>query len=193
MQSIVVSNEILLERIEIRDAPTIFYAIDLNRSHLGRWLPFVGQTKEIRDTETFIRNVIMNRDETLNEVYTIWFKGEFAGTVGFHNTDRVNEKTEIGYWLVRNMKGKGIITRSCRELISLAFEKMGMNRITIKCATGNTASEKVASRLGFSFEGIERNGERFDKHFLDLKVFSLLKREVDLNNDYLNNNNPERG
>jgi len=181
MKSIIVSNEILLERIEIRDAPSIFYAIDQNRTHLGRWLPFVSQTKEIRDTENFIRNVISNRDESLNEVYTIWFKGEFSGTIGFHNTDRVNEKTEIGYWLIAQMTGKGIITTSCRELISLAFEMMRMNRITIKCATGNTASENVALRLGFSFEGIERNGERFDEHFLDLKVFSLLKRELDLN------------
>ena len=73
MQSIIVSNEILLERIELRDAPSMFYAIDQNRSHLGRWLPFVGQTKEIRDSENFINNVILHRDETLNEVYTIWF------------------------------------------------------------------------------------------------------------------------
>ena len=179
MQSIIVSNEILLERIEIRDAPSIFYAIDQNRTHLGRWLPFVSQTKEIRDSENFIRNVILHRDETLNEVYTIWFKGEFSGTVGFHNTDRVNEKTEIGYWLIAQMTGKGIITKSCRELVLLAFEMMRMNRITIKCATGNAASENVALRLGFSFEGIERNGERFDDHFFDLKVFSLLKEESD--------------
>ena len=177
MQSIVVSNELLLERLEIRDAPTIFHAIDQNRSHLGKWLPFVDQTKEIKDSETFIRNVISNREATLNEVYTIWFKGEFAGTIGFHNTDRVNEKTEIGYWLIAQMTGKGIITRSCRELIALAFELMGMNRITIKCADGNLASEHVAYRLGFSFEGIERNGERFQENFLNLKVFSLLQAE----------------
>lgn len=177
MQTIVVSNEILLERIELRDAPTIFHAIDQNRSHLGRWLPFVDQTKEIKDSEDFIRNVISHREDTLNEVYTIWYKGEFAGTIGFHNTDRVNEKTEIGYWLVTNMTGKGIITRSCMELVRLAFEMMRMNRVTIRCAIGNTASEKVASSLGFSFEGIERSGERFHDHFLDLKVFSLLKEE----------------
>jgi len=180
MQCIVVSNEILLERIEVRDASTIFYAIDQNRTHLGRWLPFVDQTNTIRDSESYIRNVILNRDATLNEVYTIWYKGEFSGTIGFHNTDRVNEKTEIGYWLVANMTGKGIITRSCLQLVSIAFEMMRMNRICIKCANGNTASENVALRLGFGFEGIERNGERFHDHFLDLKVFSLLREESGL-------------
>lgn len=177
MQSIVVSNEILLERIQVNDAATIFYAIDQNRSHLEKWLPFVDSTNEIIDSESFIKNVISHREETRNEVYTIWFKGEFAGVIGFHNTDRANEKTEIGYWLILEMIGKGIIHQSCIVLIGLAFEKMGMNRITIKCAVGNDASEKVAARLGFTFEGIERSGERYHDLFFDLKVFSLLKSE----------------
>ena len=178
MYSIVVSNEILLERIKNSDAPVIFNAIDKNRSHLGMWLPFVDATKTVQDSESFIQNVISHREQTLNEVYTIWFRGDFAGIIGFHNTDRVNEKSEIGYWLISEMTGNGIITRSCRTLIGLAFEKMGMNRITIRCATGNTQSEKIALRLGFTYEGIERNGERHLDNFLDLKVFSLLKEEI---------------
>jgi len=177
MQSIVVSNEILLERIQINDAATIFHAVDQNRSHLGAWLPFVDFTKGVKNSEAFIQTIVSQREETRNEVYTIWFKGEFAGLIGFHNTDRVNEKTEIGYWLIEEMTGRGIIHRSCQVLIGLAFEKMGMNRITIRCATGNVPSEKIASRLGFTFEGIERCGERFHDLFFDLKVFSLLKSE----------------
>jgi len=175
MKSIVVSNEILLERLNASDAPILFNAIDQNRSHLGKWLPFVDYTNEVKDSEVFIQTVVSQREETRNEVYTIWFKGSFAGTIGFHNTDKVNEKTEIGYWLIRDMTGHGIIHKSCRVLIGLAFEKMGMNRVTIRCAMGNDASEKVALCLGFSFEGIERSGERYHNQFFDLKVFSFLK------------------
>lgn len=177
MQSIVVSNEILLERLHPNDVAMLFNAIDQNRSHLGKWLPFVDYTREVKDSEAFIQTIISNREETRNEVYFIWFKGNFAGTIGFHNTDRVNEKTEIGYWLIKDMTGHGIIHQSCQALIGLAFEKMGMNRITIRCAIGNIASEKVALRLGFSFEGIERCGERCHDLFFDLKVFSFLKSE----------------
>lgn len=164
-------------QINPNDAATIFSAIDQNRSHLGRWLPFVDYTKAVKDSEAFIQNIVYYRKETLNEVYTIWFKGDFAGTIGFHNTDRVNEKTEIGYWLIKDMTGKGIIQRSCKVLIGIAFEKMGMNRITIRCAVGNSASENVVSRLGFTFEGIERSGERHHDLFFNLKVFSMLKSE----------------
>lgn len=177
MQSIIVSNEILLERLNEADAPVIFYAIDQNRAHLGKWLPFVEYTKTVADSEKFIKTVISQREETRNEVYTIWFKGEFAGVIGFHNTDRVNEKTEIGYWLISEMTGRGIVTRACKVIVGIAFEMMWMNRVTIRCAVGNPESENVAVRLGFKFEGIERSGERYHDQFFDLKVFSLLKND----------------
>jgi ribosomal-protein-serine acetyltransferase len=177
MQSIVVTNEILLERLNPNDAPVLFYAIDQNRAFLGKWLPFVVNTCSVNDSLSFIQTVIKFREETLNEVYTIWYKGSFAGLIGYHNTDRVNEKTELGYWLTEEMTGRGIISKSCRKLIDIAFEKMMMNRVTIRCAVGNVPSENIAIRLGFLFEGIERAGERHGEQFFDLKVFSLLKKE----------------
>jgi len=177
MQSIVISNEILLERIRPADAVEIFDAVNDNRAWLGKWLPFVGYTRELKDTRAFIATVIERREASGNEVYTIWYKGDFAGLIGYLNTDKVNEKTELGYWLVEKLTGKGIVTSSAEVLIQLAFEKMMMNRVTIRCALDNTPSENVALRLGFQFEGIERQGERFNDYFFDLKVFSLLKTE----------------
>ncbi len=176
MESIIVSNEILLHRIEIQDAGVIFHAIDSNREWLSKWLPFVSWTKEINDTKAFIASAVEKRDSTGNEIYTMWYQGDFAGIIGFHNTDKYNEKTEIGYWLIRGMARKGIISTSVKALISLAFESMMINRITIKCATDNVASEGVAVRAGFHFEGVERQGERLGNKFLDLKIYSFLKQ-----------------
>ena len=166
-----------MERLQANDAETIFYAIDQNRTHLAKWLPFVSNTNEVKDSEAFIQIILSHREETRNEVYTIWYKGKFAGLIDFHLTDRINEKTEIGYWLIEGLIGHGIIHQCCQVLIGLAFEKNGMNRITIRCAESNVPSEKVARRLGFSYEGIERSGERYGDLFFDLKVFSLLKSE----------------
>ena len=75
------------------------------------------------------------------------------------------------------MTGHGIIHNACQVLLGIAFEKMMMNRVTIRCAVGNEPSEKIALRLGFSFEGIERGGERYHDQFFDLKVFGFLKSE----------------
>ena len=176
MQSIVVSQEILLERIAFSDATTLFAAIDQNRSDLRTWLPFVDQTTELLDSEKIIQRIIENRDQTFNEEYMIWHQGTFVGVIGFHNTDRVNEKTELGYWLIGEARGRGIITRCCEKMIEIGFEKMKLNRITIRCAVGNESSEKIAQKLGFTFEGVERSGERYHDTFFDLKQYSLLQK-----------------
>jgi len=54
---------------------------------------------------------------------------------------------------------------------------MNFNRIQIKCGIGNTLSAAIPKRLGFVYEGTERQGERHSQEFLDLEIFSLLKEE----------------
>jgi len=158
-------------------ADIVFEAIDNNREHLSKWLPFVSFTRKPEDTEEFISAVVNKKPHEKEEVFTIWYEEEFAGLIGYVNTDRVNRKTEIGYWLLKSKEGKGIITQSTRQLIKLAFKRLQMNRITIRCAVGNTRSSAVPKRLDFTFEGIERQGEKHDELYFDLEIFSLLKSE----------------
>ena len=97
--------------------------------------------------------------------------------IGFKDTDRINLKTEIGYWLVESMNGKGIITQSVKELVNIAFLQMKINRVQIKCAVGNAKSAAVPKRLGFYFEGTERAGEKHHSRYLDLEIYSMLKKD----------------
>jgi len=83
--------------------------------------------------------------------------------VGLKDTDLINNKTEIGYWLSESFQHKGIITRSCKGLMDYAFKILGMNRVQLKAATENFKSQRVAERLGLSLEGIERDGELHDR------------------------------
>jgi ribosomal-protein-serine acetyltransferase len=52
-----------------------------------------------------------------------------------------------------------------------------MNRIQIRCGVGNTKSSAIPRRLGFTYEGTERCGERHNNSYIDLEVFSILKKE----------------
>lgn len=154
-------------------APVIFESIDHDRDYLRKWLPFVDYTLDVFDTEKFIKS-ISNETSNRDDIYCIWYKEEFAGLVGYKDIDRVNRKTEIGYWLVKKMQGKGIITACVETLVKFAFRKMRMNRVQIKVATGNSKSEAVPLRLGFTEEGVERAGEFHSGRFFDLKIYSLL-------------------
>ncbi|MFO8236199.1 MAG: GNAT family protein, partial [Bacteroidales bacterium] len=82
----------------------------------------------------------------------------------------------IGYWLSEHHQKQGIITKSLDKLCDFAFNKLAINRIQIKCAVENKASIKIPMRLGFKFEGIERQGELLTGNmYTDLEVYSKLK------------------
>ena len=170
-------REINLLPLRHESAALIFDAIDGSRKHLGKWLPFVGQTRSIADTREFIHMVRDSKCQKKDEVYEIWYRGEFAGLIALKEIDTVNAKTEIGYWLKEEMTGMGIMTSACRMLISHAFSRMGLNRITVKVASGNMKSKAVPQRLGFRHEGMEIEGELLNGRFVDLEVYGLLKSE----------------
>lgn len=177
MKPLIVNKQIRLEVIKYIHAFQIFQAIEQNREFLSKWLPFVEQTNTQGDTEEFIRSVLAEPVEFRENVFVIWFQDHFAGLIGFKDTDRLNMKTEIGYWLIEKMTGKGIMKKSAEALIQLVFMTMKMNRVQIKCGVGNEKSAAIPKRLGFQFEGIERAGEKHKHHFIDLEVYSLLKEE----------------
>lgn len=158
-------------------APVIFEAIDRDRDFLRKWLPFVDDTREVSDTEKFLRQVDRDSENGTAEIFSVWYREEFAGLIGFNTIDRINRKAEIGYWLVEKMQGKGIITTSASLLIRYGFNQLKINRIQIKTAVGNQKSAAIPMRLGFVFEGIERSGERHHNQYFDLRVYSRLKSD----------------
>jgi len=170
-----VDENIRLKELGLDDVDAIFNTIVNERDYLAEWLPFVEFTHEITYTRRFVENYL-NSDKT-DATFAIYFQSLFVGVIGLKNTDPANKKTEIGYWLSESYQHRGIITLSCKALINYAFDRMHLNRIQLKAATGNIKSQQVAQRLGFSKEGIERNGELHSRGFIDLVVFSLLKTD----------------
>ena len=99
--------------------------------------------------------------------------------VGFVNSDFVNHRTEIGYWLLPEYQRQGIMTRSVRTLCRWAVEARLMHRIQIRCAVKNYSSNAIPRRLGFRLEGTERDGElMFSGEYVDTNVYSILDSEI---------------
>jgi ribosomal-protein-serine acetyltransferase len=174
-----VDKELYLRKISFNDADEIYALIDANRDYLSKWLPFVEMTKSVKNTMAFIDEV--QKSYMHEMVFTIAYQGKIAGLIGFKDIDRSNRKFEIGYWITSENEGKGLVTRCCRMCIKLAFDNMKMNRVQIKCAVDNVRSVNIPKRLNFQYEGIERAGEMHDGRFIDLEVYSLLKKDWEKN------------
>jgi RimJ/RimL family protein N-acetyltransferase len=73
--------------------------------------------------------------------------GRFAGAVGPWFPDGWPE-LELGYWLVRDMHGKGYATEAGRECQRFVFEDLGAKTLVSYIRHDNVASQRVAERLG---------------------------------------------
>lgn len=171
-----ISDKIAIREIRSEDAEALFDILNENRQYMRTWLPFVDATEQAEDTLTYINLVL----ETENTQYALLCDGEHIGMVGFNVADPINQRIEIGYWMSPHCEGKGIMTQTVKELIKIAFFEKNMNRVQIRVAVENAKSWRIPERLGFTLEGVERDGELLvDNVFTDIRVYSLLKKEYD--------------
>ena len=178
MRIIEIRENLFLKELETEDAEYIFKAVDSQREYLGKWLPFVEFTKSVKDSLDYVNSVVTMPEECKEWQFAIFCGNDFAGLAGFKGTDRLNRKSEIGYWLSEEFQGRGIITDSVRALINFGFSELNLNRIQIKCAPENVKSNNIPKRLGFSFEGVERDSEFVHEGvFRDANVWSLVKKD----------------
>jgi ribosomal-protein-serine acetyltransferase len=173
-----IDENIVLRQLMLNDYEDMYNTINTQREYLGKWLPFVEFTKEPNDTKKAVESTIDLPEDKFEYVFTISYKTQFAGVIGFKGTDKQNRKTEIGYWLSENFQRKGIVTKCVKKLCDFAFDELNINRIQIKCAIGNERSKSIPKRLNFTFEGIERDGELLRKNiFTDIETYSKLLKD----------------
>ncbi|MEX1000105.1 MAG: GNAT family protein, partial [Thermodesulfobacteriota bacterium] len=145
-----------LELINQSHADELFDLVDDNREYLKEWLPWLDNNRYFQNTIDFIKisQIQYERNETVQ--FALMYKGKVAGVVGYHRIDWLNRSTSIGYWLGEQYQGKGLITKSCSKVLDYSFDRMGLNRIEIRCATENLKSRAIPKRLGFKEEGLIR-------------------------------------
>jgi len=61
-----------------------------------------------------------------------------AGSIGVVQFNKDCKKCEIGYWLRKDMQGRGIMSNACAVFTGYLFRAKDMNRIEILTAAGNS-------------------------------------------------------
>ena len=121
----------------------------------------------------------MYRDKKAIQV-VIEYRNSLIGLVDYHEIDIDNEVGRIGYWLGEEFNGHGYMASAVREMLSIGFYDLELNRIEIHCATSNVKSRAIPERLGFIQEGVLRSSEKVNGRFLDNAIYGLLKNELKL-------------
>lgn len=156
-------------------AEELFELTHKNRDFLKQWLPWLNNVQAISDTKEFIKSQLLRFQKAEALHITIFYQDRIAGVVGYNQIDRINNIGHIGYWLGQEYNGKGIMTKSVRELIEIGHSYYSLHRFDIRCAVKNSRSRAIPERLGFKNEGIIRQAEKVYDNYFDHVVYGLLK------------------
>ena len=174
------SARLLLAPIEPADAADLWEAVDASRAHLQPWLPWVPFNTDAVASQRYADASAADWDNGRACRFTIRDRRTRAlyGVVGLEALTHAHQSAELGYWLRKEVTGRGIMNEAARSLLTWAFSRLNAHRIRVAAATDNHASLNVIHRLGFRFEGIAREAERCDGRWLDHAVFALLVTDV---------------
>ncbi|HEY4001721.1 MAG TPA: GNAT family N-acetyltransferase [Candidatus Xenobia bacterium] len=169
-----VDADIELRKVTVRHAGEVFSLIDRNRPFLRRWMPWLDDALDMADTMDFVRASEAMAREGRGVQFGVWYRHVLAGLAGFNRVNRHNRQGDIGYWLGETFQGRGIMRRTVKALVGMAFEDLELHRVQIFCAPGNTRSRAIPEALGFRMEGTMREAEWLYDHFEDSVIYSRL-------------------
>lgn len=105
--------------------------------------------------------------------------GRFLGAAGLHLGANARRRA-IGYWVSPHARRRGVASRAVRLLSRWAFERLGTERLGLWTLPGNVASQAVAEKGGFRFEGLVRNWELDrDDNLIDAMMFAMTRDDFE--------------
>lgn len=138
------TDRLLLRPIRVRDARA-FHALCHDRAATrmtATWVyPFTEETVRARFA------AFAAQDQAQEPQMAICTPAGFAGMIGlFHN---MSCGTELGYWVGRDLTGRGLATEAVQAFCRFAFRSLGVERIDACVFTDNPASVAVLRKTGF--------------------------------------------
>lgn len=163
---------LLVRRYTMDDLDVVWSAVQENRERLAVWMPWVEHNRSIDDQRRWLSAVVA--DESNLDGAGIWTGGDFVGGIGIRVWP-FKIGAEMGYWIRSSFEGRGFVTRAAEAMLRIAFDEIGVHRVTVRAGVDNVRSRAIPERLGFAYEGVERGGGKGSGGFYDLAVYGLLE------------------
>ncbi len=103
--------------------------------------------------------------------------GKFLGAGGLNNLSKVSQKAEIGFWLLSENWGRGIMTEAMPLIINHAFSNIGLHRIEGFVEPENRNCKNALAKLNFKLEGTMQECEIKNGKFISLDIYSIIDKK----------------
>jgi ribosomal-protein-alanine N-acetyltransferase len=165
-----ITERLTLRQLTTNDEQEIFMLRSDSQvnKYLGRQL-----ANTIDDARNFINKVNENvtKDDSLYWAITFTENNRLVGTICLFEFSDENDSCEIGYELLPDFQGKGIMTEAVDEVIDYAFDTMKVKQIRAFFHRNNQNSIRLLEKFSFrdSSEPDNTNADLLYYHLYNLK------------------------
>ncbi|MCC8437926.1 GNAT family N-acetyltransferase [Brevibacillus sp. M2.1A] len=127
-----------------------------------------------------IKSALALKEEDRGYFFVIAKKGqdEIIGEVILSEVVRENlQSCWIGYFLDKELNGKGYMTEAVKLVVAYAFETLGLHRLEAGVMPHNIGSIKVLLKAGFHKEGIAKKNVKINGRWEDHQTLAIVKEE----------------
>ena len=169
-------DDICLRPFEPHDVAAFVAAVRESHASVGRWMNWCPRDYTVADAEIWFALASKHLHE--GTVYELGIfssnRTDVLGGVGLNQFNREHNFCNLGYWVRESRQGQGIATRAARALAEFGFRELKLGRIEIVVAQGNGPSQRVAQKIGATFECVARNRLVVDGRAQAAAVYSLV-------------------
>jgi ribosomal-protein-serine acetyltransferase len=152
----------------------LWAAVQASIAELRLWMPWATDPHH-SDTLAFAIAAEKQWDAGTSWNFTIIENEDVIGSVGLDNYDAAVNACNLGYWLRTDRVGRGLMTEAAARAVTFGFDDVGLHRLELRAACDNLDSVRVAEKLGFTREGLLRDGSRGAEGWHDTYLYALLR------------------
>ncbi len=99
----------------------------------------------------------------------------FCGAGGLNSLSKIHQKAEIGFWLLKEFWGQGIMTEVLPIICKYGFNNLELHRIEGFVESDNSICKTAMKKLAFNHEGTMIDCEIKNGKYISLEIYSKIK------------------
>ena len=158
---------------DVADAPALFaLGSDPAVARYFSWGPY----ERVEEAEAYIAGLPAQRTTGgLLDFLVVHREHGPVGITGLSGLSVRDRRAVVGSWFGHRFWGSGVNRESKALMGHLAFEHLGLERLTAYAASQNTRSQRALERLGFRREGVLAAWHRHGDRVYDVVSYGMVR------------------
>lgn len=169
----IISERLLLRKFTDKDINNVFHAL----SH-PEVIKYYGISfSSLEDTKVQMKWFADLEKESSGIWWAICSNDNkiFYGGGGLNDVNHEESRAEIGFWLLPEHWGKGIMKEALPKILDFGFNVLHLNRIEGFVETNNRNCKNALEKIDFNYERTMKDCETKNGNLISLDIYSKVK------------------